>query len=93
MHKEELMKKQAEQLLSRISEIDFQLRAEKAAVEARLEQFKKTLLLADCALGLIPREKVDEVKEGVRECEEFLRDYSLVSQGLDCKGLNTATLL
>ena len=95
MHKEEPIKKQAEQLLSRISEIGFQLKAKKERVEAKLEELRKTLpdILSDCALGLIPREKVDEVKEGIRECEEFLRDYSLVNQGLDRKGLNTATLL
>lgn len=95
MHKEEAIKKQAEQLLSRISEIGFQLKAKKERVEAKLEELRKTLpdILSDCALGLIPREKVDEVKEGIRECEEFLCDYPLVNQGLDRRGARAQTEL
>lgn len=87
MHKEDQLKQEAEVELSRISEICFQLRAKKERVEVRLAELRKTLpdILSDCVLGLIPKERVDELKKAISDAQTFLEDYPLIDQGLERK--------
>ena len=53
--------------------------------EARLEQLRKELpdALTECALSLIPKERVDAIKQAIRDAQAFLEDYPLIDQGLE----------
>jgi len=95
MNKEDRMKQKAEEMLSKISNTGFALRAEKEATEAKLEGLKRQLseALADCALGDIPVKEVIRIKNQIAPVEDFLKDYPLIEDGLDRKaGQQTAIL-
>lgn len=84
MNPEDKLKREAQEALSKIGDVSFRLRQQKAQTEARLIELKKELpeSLTDAAMGLVDLEHPARIKQEIRECEEFLADYPLIDQGL-----------
>ena len=95
MNKEDQIKEKAEEMLSKISNTGFGLRAEKEATESKLEGLKRQLseALVDCALGEIPVKEVLKIKSQIRPVEDFLKDYPLIDEGLDRKATQQTAIL
>jgi uncharacterized coiled-coil DUF342 family protein len=85
MNPEDRLRDEAQEALSRISNLSFELRQRKEQTEARLEDLRKELpeALTDAAMGLVDPGHPARIKQEMRECEEFLQDYPLIDQGLE----------